>query len=102
MFALGVCNFAGSFVVSMPVGGSFSRCAVNSASGVKTPLGGLYSGIIVILCLLFLMPACALIPRATLGAVVFCGVIFTIEYTIIHHIWKSNSKDSLFDIIYTY
>ena len=83
MFALGVCNFAGSFVVSMPVGGSFSRCAVNSASGVKTTLGGLYSGMIVILCLLFLMPACALIPRATLGAVVFCGVIFTIEYNII-------------------
>ena len=92
MIALGLCNFAGSFVGSMPIGGSFSRCAVNSASGVKTPLGGLYTGIIVLLCLVFLMPACALIPKATLGAVVFCGVIFTIEYEIIKPIWTSYSK----------
>ena len=95
MVALGICNFAGSFLGSMPVGGSFSRCAVNSASGVKTTLGGLYTGIIVILCLAFLMPACALIPKATLGAVVFCGVVFTIEYQIIKPIWNSKSKINL-------
>ena len=92
MVALGLCNFAGSFIGSMPIGGSFSRCAVNAASGVKTPIGGLYSGIIVIMCLAFLMPACALIPRATLGAVVFCGVVFTIEYQIVKPIWNSKSK----------
>ena len=95
MVALGICNFAGSFLGSMPVGGSFSRCAVNSASGVKTTLGGLYTGIIVILRLAFLMPACALIPKATLGAVVFCGVVFTIEYQIIKPIWNSKSKINL-------
>jgi len=93
MVALGICNFAGSFIGSLPVGGSFSRCAVNSASGVKTTIGGFYTGIIVLLCLLFLMPACALIPKATLGAVVFCGVIFTIEYHIVKPMWNSHRID---------
>ena len=43
-FALGVSNILGSFVRSFPTAGSFSRTAVNSASGVKTPLGGLLTG----------------------------------------------------------
>lgn len=44
MIALGVCNIFGSFVRSMPVTGSFTRTAVNHASGVRTPLGGIFTG----------------------------------------------------------
>jgi MFS superfamily sulfate permease-like transporter len=43
-FALGFSNIMSSFVRSLPLAGSFSRTAVNSASGVKTPLGGLLTG----------------------------------------------------------
>lgn len=41
--ALSVANVCGSFVSSFPVTGSFSRSAVNHASGVKTPIGGVYT-----------------------------------------------------------
>lgn len=44
MIALGVCNIAGSFVSSFPTTGSFTRTAVNNASGVVTPAGGLVTG----------------------------------------------------------
>lgn len=44
MFTLGLCNLIGSFFQSIPVTGSFSRSAVNNASGVRTPFGGLYTG----------------------------------------------------------
>lgn len=44
MLTLGLCNVIGSFFQSIPVTGSFSRSAVNNASGVKTPLGGMYTG----------------------------------------------------------
>jgi len=44
MLTLGLCNVVGSFFQSMPVTGSFSRSAVNNASGVRTPLGGIYTG----------------------------------------------------------
>lgn len=43
LVALSLANVLGSFVSSIPVTGSFSRSAVNHASGVKTPYGGLYT-----------------------------------------------------------
>jgi len=44
LIALGASDFMGSFVSSYPVTGSFSRTAVNAASGVKTPGGQIYTG----------------------------------------------------------
>ncbi len=64
MLAVGLCNLAGSFVGSMPTSGSFSRSSVNAASGVATPLGGVYTGALVMLALAAFMPACAYIPRS--------------------------------------
>ena len=44
MFALGICNVVGGFFSAIPTSGSFSRSAVNEASGVRSPLGGLFTG----------------------------------------------------------
>jgi len=44
MLALGLSNIVGSFVSSLPTTGAFTRSAVSSASGVQTPMAGLYSG----------------------------------------------------------
>ncbi|KAJ8953892.1 hypothetical protein NQ318_019132 [Aromia moschata] len=44
--AIGACNLANSFVQSFPGTGSLSRSAVNNSSGVRTPLGGLYTGLL--------------------------------------------------------
>eukprot|EP00092_Neocalanus_flemingeri_P010828 GFUD01011660.1.p1 GENE.GFUD01011660.1~~GFUD01011660.1.p1 ORF type:complete len:675 (+),score=113.89 GFUD01011660.1:76-2100(+) len=99
MIALGVCNMLGSFVQSMPTTGSFSRTAVNSASGVKTPFGGIYTGGLVILCLAFLMPYCAFIPKATLSAVIMTAVIFSVEYEVLKPMWGSKKLDLLPGIV---
>ena len=93
MVALGICNLLGSFVQSMPTTGSFSRTAVNSSSGVKTPMGGIYTGALVILCLAFLMPYCAFIPKASLSAVIMTAVIFSVEYEVVKPIWQSKSME---------
>ena len=92
MLALGFCNLAGSFVQSMPVTGSFSRTAVNAASGVRTAMGGLYTGLLVLLCLAFLMPYTAFIPKATLAAVIITAVIFSVEHHVVKPIWSSKSE----------
>ena len=92
MIALGLCNIFGSFCQSMPTTGSFSRTAVNSSSGVKTSFGGVYTGLVVILCLAFLMPYCAFIPRASLAAVILTAVIFSLEYEVVRPIWSSKSR----------
>jgi len=93
MIALGFCNILGSFVSSMPTTGSFSRTAVNSASGVRSPMGGLFTGSLVILCLAFLIPYCAFIPKATLAAVIITAVIFSVEYEVVMPIWRSKRVD---------
>lgn len=41
---MGLCNVASSFFGSMAVSGALSRGAVNNASGVRTTLGGVYTG----------------------------------------------------------
>ncbi|KAG8225925.1 hypothetical protein J437_LFUL005961 [Ladona fulva] len=43
MIAIGICNIANSFVQGFPISGSLSRSAVSNGSGVRTPLGGLYT-----------------------------------------------------------
>nr|CAD7573320.1 unnamed protein product [Timema californicum] len=93
LLTLGLCNILGSFVSSMPVTGSFSRSAVNHASGVKTPLGGLYTGVLILLALSLLTPYFYFIPKASLAAVIICAVIFMIEYEVVQPMWKSSRKD---------
>jgi hypothetical protein len=44
LVAIGLCNIGNSFFHALPGSGSFSRSAVNAASGIRTPMGGLYSG----------------------------------------------------------
>lgn len=92
MMTLGLCNIVGSLFSSYPVSGSFSRSAVSNASGIKTPMGGLYTGAMVILALSFLTPYFYYIPRATLSSVIICAIIFMIEFSAIKPMWKINSK----------
>ncbi|KAJ3624258.1 hypothetical protein MTP99_017898 [Tenebrio molitor] len=93
LFTLSMCNVFGSFFSSMPITGSFSRSAVNHASGVQTPLGGVFTGIMVLLALGFLTPYFAFIPKASLAAVIISAVIFMIEYEVVKPMWRSSKKD---------
>ncbi|XP_063704047.1 sodium-independent sulfate anion transporter isoform X2 [Culicoides brevitarsis] len=93
MIALGLCNILGSFVQSMPTCGAFTRSAVSEASGVKTPMAGIYSGTMTVLALTFLTPYFYFIPRATLGSVLICAVYFMIDQKLPPKLWKENRKD---------
>ncbi|XP_074038318.1 sodium-independent sulfate anion transporter [Leptinotarsa decemlineata] len=95
LLTLSLCNIFGSFFSSMPITGSFSRSAVNHASGVQTPLGDVFTGIMALLALSFLTPYFAYIPKASLGAVIVSAVIFMIEYEVVRPMWRSSKKDLL-------
>ncbi|XP_072044570.1 sodium-independent sulfate anion transporter-like isoform X2 [Amphiura filiformis] len=99
LIALGICNVAGSFVSSYPVTGSFSRTAINSQCGVKTPAGGLITGGLVLLSLQFLTPAFYYIPKASLAAVIIMAVIKMVNYRIFIALWKVRKLDLLVLII---
>lgn len=93
LVALSLSNVLGSFFCSIPVTGSFSRSAVNHASGVKTPIGGIYTSILVILALSVLTPYFQYIPRAALSSVIISAVIFMIEYEIIKPLWRCSRRE---------
>ncbi|XP_019869621.2 sodium-independent sulfate anion transporter-like [Aethina tumida] len=93
LFTLSMCNVIGAFFSSMPITGSFSRSAVNHASGVQTPFGGVFTGVMVLLALSFLTPYFAFIPKASLAAVIISAVIFMIEYEVVKPMWRSSKKD---------
>ncbi|XP_015595534.1 sodium-independent sulfate anion transporter isoform X2 [Cephus cinctus] len=93
LIAIGMSNIGNSFVQSFPGTGSLSRSAVNNASGVRTPMGGLYTGLLVILALLFLTPYFSYIPRASLAAIIIAAVIFMVEVRVVKPMWRTKKSD---------
>lgn len=92
LLAIGTANVANSFVQGYPGTGALSRGAVFNASGSRTPLGSLYTGILVILALLFFTPYFYYIPKAALGAIIIAAVIFMVEYKVVRPMWRSKSE----------
>ncbi|XP_025268868.1 sodium-independent sulfate anion transporter isoform X2 [Camponotus floridanus] len=93
LIAIGMSNIGNSFMQAFPGSGSLSRSAVNNASGVRTPLGGVYTGVLVILSLLFLTPYFSFIPRATLAAIIIAAVIFMVEVKVVKPMWRTKKSD---------
>ena len=93
MIALGFCQFVGSFTGSMAITASFGRSAVNATSGVKSPFGGVFTGIIIILACAFLSPFLAFIPTSALSAVIIFAMFYTIDYNIGLTLWKAKKID---------
>lgn len=85
LLAIGTSNIVNSFVQGYPGTGSLSRGAVNNGSGVRTPMGGFYTGVLVIAAL-FLTPLFYYIPKAALASIIIAAVriknIFVEEYLI--------------------
>lgn len=71
---LGVSNLLNGFFPTIPGGGSFSRSAVNSDSGVKTPFSGIITSGFVVISLYFLTGALYWIPKAALAGVIITAV----------------------------
>lgn len=88
LIALGVCNLVGAFFQAMPVTGSFTRSAINHASGVKSTLGGVITTVLVVLSLLYLTQSFQYIPKATLAAVIITAMIFMVEFRAAVETWR--------------
>ncbi|KAG6831481.1 hypothetical protein H0H87_005048 [Tephrocybe sp. NHM501043] len=74
LIAIGVTNTIGSCFGAYPATGSFSRSALKSKSGVRTPAAGIITAVVVIVALYGLTPAFFWIPTAGLSAVIIHAV----------------------------
>ncbi|XP_039947478.1 sodium-independent sulfate anion transporter-like [Bactrocera tryoni] len=93
LIAMGVANVANSFFQGYRANGGLARSAVNKASGVRTPLGNMYIGAIVVFALLYLTDFFYYIPKAALASVIISAVIFQVQYQVIVPMWRSKRTD---------
>ncbi|MEK6194013.1 MAG: SulP family inorganic anion transporter, partial [Deltaproteobacteria bacterium] len=91
----GLANLVGSFFQSYPVSGSFSRTAINFATGAKTGISSAFSSIVVVLSLLFLTPLFTYIPKAALAAMVISAVLLLFHPKAVFNLWKMNRHDGI-------
>ncbi|KAK4943813.1 hypothetical protein LTR10_016716 [Elasticomyces elasticus] len=74
LVAIGVTNLLGPFLGAYPATGSFSRTAIKSKAGVRTPLAGLITALVVLLAIYALPAVFFYIPSASLSAVIIHAV----------------------------
>jgi SulP family sulfate permease len=83
LFALGMANIAGGFTQAYPAGGGTSQTAVNDQAGARSQIAQIVTAAVAVVTLLFLSPLIALMPQATLGALVLvaaAGLIKVAEF----------------------
>lgn len=74
MIAIGITNIFGPFFGGYPATGSFSRTAIKSKAGVRTPFAGVITGIVVLLAIYLLTSVFYYIPNSSLSAVIIHAV----------------------------
>ncbi len=74
LIAIGAGNIAGSFFGAFPATGSFTRSAISSQCGSKSPLTAFFTSLVVMAAIFFLMPLLYYIPLSTLAAVIICAI----------------------------
>ena len=83
LLATGLANAGGALLGAMPGGGGTTQTAVNRLAGAHTQLAELVTAAMTLVTMLFLAPLIALMPQATLAAVVIVysiGLIKPIEF----------------------
>jgi len=79
LLATGIANAGGALLGAMPAGGGTSQTAVNRRAGARTQLAELVAATVALATILLLAPLLALMPHATLAAVVIVYSIGLIQ-----------------------
>lgn len=95
----GLANLVGAATQAFPVSGSFSRSAVNINAGAVTGMSSVFTGLLVLVTLLFLTPLLYHLPQAVLAAVIIMAVIGLINVAAIEHAWKASRHDGIASIV---
>lgn len=91
----GLAKIASAFSGSLPVSASFSRSALNFATGARTGLASIVSVAVVILTLLYLTPLLWHLPDAVLAAVILLVVSGLIDFNALRRAWQASRDDGI-------
>ena len=95
----GLANVIGSFSSAYPVSGSFSRSALNFTMGAKTGLSSVFTGVVVMITLMYFTPLLYHLPQAVLAAVIISAVIGLINFKPLKLAWKAQKHDGLAAVV---
>ncbi|MBW7472047.1 sulfate permease [Marinobacter sp. M216] len=93
LVGLGAANLSAGLSGGMPVTGGFSRSVVNYDAGAETPAAGAYTAVGIALATLFLTPAIAYLPQATLAATIIVAVSTLIDLPALGRTWRYSRPD---------
>ena len=93
LIGLGTANLGSGLSGGMPVTGGFSRSGVNFDAGAETPAAGAYTAVGIALATLFLTPAIAWLPQATLAATIIVAVITLIDLPALGRTFRYSRTD---------
>lgn len=95
----GLANIIGAIGKSYPASGSFSRSAVNLQAGAATGMSSVFTGLTVVIALLFFTPLLYHLPQSVLAAIIMMAVIGLINVSGFLHAWKAQWYDGLISIL---
>ncbi|KAI9369210.1 sulfate transporter family-domain-containing protein [Aspergillus egyptiacus] len=96
LVAIGVSNLLGPFLGGYPATGSFSRTAIKSKAGVRTPLAGVITAVVVLLAIYALPAMFWYIPSASLAGVIIHAVGDLITPPdVVYQFWRVSPLDAI-------
>jgi len=95
----GLAKVVAAFSHSMPVSGSFSRSALNLATGAKTGMASVFSALLVLITLLFFTPLLHHLPKPVLASVIMMAVFSLIDFKTIKDAWTAHKSDGIAAIV---
>jgi SulP family sulfate permease len=101
LIALGSSNIVGSFFLSYPTTGGFSRTAVNDQAGAKTGMAALITAIIVGLTLMFFTQWFYYLPKAVLASIIIVAVVNLIDFKFAVRLYEKR-KDEFAILVLTF
>lgn len=91
--AIGLSKIAGAFFQSIPTSGSFSRTAINSDSGGRTPISSIITALVIMVTLLFLTPLFYYLPEAILAAIILVAIRNLLDWKTAIKLWHHHRAD---------
>lgn len=95
----GLANIGGAFTGSYTVSGSLSRSAVNLEAGAVSGLSGVFTGLTVLITLLFFTPLLYHLPQSVLSAIIITAVMGLVDIRSFQHAWKTQWYDGVIAVI---
>ncbi len=94
IFAMGVGNFASSFLKCIPSAGTLARTVVQEESGGQTQLVTIIADLVVFLVIFYISPLLEQLPKACLGTIIISALIHLLRQTkdIVYY-WKLDKID---------